>query len=450
MKRLRINHVPVLNVLDLRSLFSPLALYRELETFESFAAVHCVPPPLQLTSLERGTRYHAECLSKTFWHGLLRRVEWPEDGGTLAGCLVPLLNQELDRLSGGDKTERAALEEQLEEELTDAALLEKLDFILKAAQADIRQAVLLLAICELAEVDPRKTAAGDWRELGGDCGAPAAEVPTEAELFPYEGTAYLTTGSQAYKYWCYDKEALEPGADIRTVRLEAKACGNQYAVVRIELHSEASGKCVQCVTLNSGEFRYCTVCRGRIIRFLPDISVSDSLCLSRSDYRSSNIQVLPRDGESWTLNAERVTCFSAGNKSAGFLLVQDGRVNTSFYKESQDYMTRLQLEMLILPVVEVRVCGEGYELLLADGTTVTNLPSGSRTGVPTLESAPPLPEPRGISAVRELALSETGQSAALLMAASTKNRTFFSGAGKAFQVEKDGRVVFNKQPEEGL
>ena len=107
MKRLRINHVPVLNVLDLRSLFSPLALYRELETFESFAAVHCVPPPLQLTSLERGTRYHAECLSKTFWHGLLRRVEWPEDGGTLAGCLVPLLNQELDRLSGGDKTERA-------------------------------------------------------------------------------------------------------------------------------------------------------------------------------------------------------------------------------------------------------------------------------------------------------------------------------------------------------
>lgn len=449
MKRLRINHVPVLNFLDLRSMFSPLALYQELETFEAFAAVHCVPLPLQLFSPERGVRYNAECLSKAFWHGLLRRVEWPEDGGSLAECLVPLLNQELDRLSGGDRTERESLEEQLEEELADAALLEKLDFIMESARAGARQAILLLAICELAEVDPRKTAAMDWRRAEGDCGAPAA-APAEAGSFPYEGTVCLTAGSQTYRYWCYDRETLEPGAEIRTVRLEGKACGNQYAMVRIELYGETSGACIQRLTLNSGEFRYCTACRDRIIHFLPDISVSDSLCLSRSDWRSADIQVAPKDGEPWTLNGERVTSFSAGSKNAGFLLVQDGRVNTGFYREAQDYMTRLQLEMLILPVVEARVCEEGYELLLSDGTTATNLPAGSRTGVPALESRPPLPELRGMSGVEELALSETGQSAALLMAPGGKSRVFFSGAGKAFHMEDGRTAVFTRQSEEGV
>lgn len=444
MKRLRINGVPILNILDLKSLFSPLALYKELNAFEGFAAVHCVPLPLQLTGREDGTRYNAECLTKEFWHRLLCRVDWP--GKNPYECLVTALNQELDGMADGNSEERSALADRLEKEMADAALAEKLDWIMASAKTDVRQTVLLLAICELAEIDPRRTAASDWCKPETAASVPAGKPPV-AGLFPYEGTVCLTAGSQVYKYWSYDGGKLEPGATIQTVRLEARECDNQYAAVRIELYSEAEGKCVQSLTLNSGEFRYCTVCGGRIIRFLPDISVSDDLCLSRSDYRSTDIRVLPKDGEAWPLSAGSVSCFSAGNKAAGFLLVQNGRVNVSFYKAAGDHMTCLQLEMQMLPVVEARVWEEGYELLLEDGTTATNLPSGSRSGVLTLDA--PAVAPVGIAGMRELAISQTGQSAALLMAGNASERVFFSGEGKEFRMQEDGVIVFKNQSEEG-
>lgn len=445
MRHLRINGIPVLNVLDLKNLFSPLALYQELNTFEGFAAVHCVPLPLQLICQESGLRYNAECLTKAFWHRLLCRIDWPNE--TQFECLKSVLNQELDLLAEGNQEERTVFANRLEKELTDAALAEKIDWIMASAETDTRQTMVLLAICELAEIDPRKTAISDWRRPETASSAPT-EKPSVAELFPYEGAAYLTAGSHVYKYWCYDSEKLKPGDTIQTVRLEARECDNQYAVVRIELYSEATGKCIQSLTLNSSEFRYCTVCGGRIVCFLPDISVSDDLCLSRSDYRNVDIQVRPRNGEAWTLNAEHVSCFSAGNKDTGFLLVQNGRVNTSFYKAAQDYITRLQLEMLMMPVVEVHVWEDGYELLLENGTTVTNLPSGSRDGVLTLGSS--LPLLTGHSGLREVALSQSGQSAAFLMAGSTKERVFFFGATEKFDVSKNGVIVFRDQSEESL
>lgn len=445
MKRLRINGIPILNMLDLKNKFLPLALYQELNTFEGFAAVHCVPLPLQLMSQEEEIRYNAKCLTKEFWHRLLCRIDWP--GGTRSECLDSVLKQELDRLADGNQGERSALADRLEREVADAALAEKLDWIQTAAKTDFWQTMLLLAICELAEVDPRKTAAGDWRRPDAVSNG-SAEKQSAAELFTYEGTVYLTAGSRVYKYWCYDDKKLEQGALIQTVRIEAKECDNQYAVVRIELYNRAAGKCLQSLTLNSGEFRYCTVCKGRIIRFLPCISVSDDLCLSRSDYHSEEIRVRPKNGEAWSLDAERVSCFSAGSKDAGFLLVQDGRVNASFYKAAQDYITRLQLEMLVKPVVEARIWEEGYELLLEDGTTVTNFTSGNRTGVVTLDVPPP--SPVGMSGLREVALSQTRQSAALLMAENDKERVFFFGAGDTFQLMEDGTIMFKNYSEDGL
>lgn len=388
MKRFKINQIPILNVLDLKNQFSPLAVYRELNGFKEFAAVHCVPLPLQLVGQEDGTCYNAECLTKEFWHRLLFRLDWPDK--TPSECLALVLQEELDGLADGDQEERSVLADRLDKERADAALEEKLDWIRTAAKTDARQTMLLLAICELAEIDPRRTAVSDWCKSEAVSGE-AMKKSSVAEEFPYEGVACLAAGSHVYKYWCYDDEKLEPGATIQTVRLEAKECENQYAVVRIELYRKATGTCLQSLTLGSGEFRYCTVCKGRIIRFLPSISVSDDLCLSRSDYRRADIQVRPKNGEAWSLEAEHVSCFSAGSRDAGFLLVQDGRVNVNFYKAAQDYVTRLQLEMLVMPVVEARVWEEGYELLLEDGTTVTNLPSGSRSGVVTLD-APLLPE----------------------------------------------------------
>lgn len=456
MKSLQINGAPILNFLDLQSQFSPLALYRELEAFERFAAIHCVPLSLQLTGRENGTRYNAEYLTKAFWQGLLRCVEWPAESMSAEDCLTVLLDRSLSRLAEGDEAALTDAREKLAEEAADAGLAEKLRFIERVAGAerDHRKTVLLLAVCELSEIDPRKTSANDWSvpgEVSGHASAvPAAGTEKNAlasgagpVFFPYDHTAYLTAGSQAYQYWYYDGEVLEPGAKIQTVRLEAKESGNQYAVVRIELYSESTGQCVQSAVLHSGEFRYCSVAQGRVIRFLPAISISDSLCLARSDYRKSDIRVIPKNGEDWILNAEHVSGFSAGGGNKGFILVQDGRINSKFYKDAEDHMVRLQLEMLMLPVIEARVCQEGYEILLGDGTTVSNLPGGGRTGVLTLNTLGrvPLPEVRGLSGVQEAALSETGRSAVALLGGSAGERVCFDGAGKAFQISKDGETT---------
>lgn len=504
MKTLRINGKPILNFLDLQSHFSPSELYRQLEVFEGFAAVHCVPLPLLLTSRESGKRYHAEYLSKEFWHGLLRCVDWPEESSPwecacalMQRLLRPLevkqeealaatqenleklqsnieqqkemivqleaeqeealavareeleelqsdikqQNQTIAQLQETHQKEMAEGLERLRNEQADAELENKLRFIERTAgvEQDCRKAMLLLAVCELAEIDPRKTAPSDWRtpeEVSqNSSGAPVETAGEDPVLFPYEQTAYLATGSQA-KYWHHDSETLNPGAKIQTVRLEAKASENQYAVARIELYSEKTGRRVQSVVLNSGEFRYCTVSCGRIIRFLPAISISDDLCLFRPDYKSPAVQVRPKNGESWTLDAEHITCFSTGPKGTGFLLIQDGRVNTIFYKPAENYITRLQLEMLMLPAVEVRVCREGYEVLLEDGTTVSSFPGGNRSGVSTL--FPALPEVRGLPDVQEAALSETGHSAAALCSTGAQERICFNGADKAFQICEDG------------
>ena len=443
MKTLRINGTPILNFLDLQSQFSPSELYRQLEAFERFAAVHCVPLPLQLTSLESGKRYHAKHLNKEFWHGLLRRVDWPEEGSCAWDCLCTLTGQLLRSLEAEQEEALAAAQNTLREEQADAGLEEKLSFIEHTAGTgqDPRKTVLMLAICELAEIDPRKTAPGDWLVPEGSVRSAfrafAGDAGTEPVSFPYEQTAYLITGSLV-KYWCYDSETLEPCAKIRTVRLEAKASENQYAVARVELYSEKTGRCVRNVMLKSGEFRYCSVSGGRIIRFLPAVSISDDLCLFRPDYKKPEVQVLPKNGESWTLDTEHVTCFSTGPKNTGFLLIQDGQVNTMFYKTAEDYMTRLQLEMLMLPAIEARVCQEGYEILLEDGTTISNLPGGCRSGIPTLY--PALPEVRGLSDVQELALSETRRSAAVLCGAGVQARICFDGVDSVFQISENGGI----------
>lgn len=474
MKTLRINGKSILNFLNLQSQFSPSELYQQLEVFEGFAAVHCVPLPLQLTSREGGKQYHAEYLNKEFWHGLLRCVDWPE-GSSPWECACALMqrllrpleveqeealavareeleelqsdikqqNQAIAQLQETHQKEMAEALERLRNEQADAELENKLRFIERTAgvEQDCRKAMLLLAVCELAEIDPRKTTPDDWRtpedNSRNSSGTPVETAGEDPILFPYEQTAYLATGSQV-KYWHHDSETLNPGAKIQTVRLEAKASENQYAVARVELYSEKTGRCVQSVVLSSGEFRYCTVSCGRVIRFLPAISISDDLCLFRSNYKNPEVQVHPKNGESWVLNAEHVTCFSTGPKNVGFLLIQDGQVNAMFYKATEDYMTRLQLEMLMLPAIEVRVLRQRYEILLEDGTVVSNLPDGRRHRVPTLY--PTLPEIRDLPSVRELALSETGHSAAMLCGAGAKEQICFDGAGSTFQISENGGV----------
>lgn len=441
-KLLKINGTPVLNFVDLQKTFSPTAIYEQLEIFDSFAAVHCVPLPVLLTDRESGNRYIARYLTKEFWHKILRSVQWPQAAGDIDACLDFFLRQEIEEQSKGE--DNSGIKEAVDREMEDAELHQKLCFIAQSAQVgeDYRKAVLLLVISELAEKDARKVEAGGWKKpdsTGQDSQEQVSgDAHTAAIPFTYEETAYLTAGSQVYRYWYHDRDVLSPGEKIRTVRIEAKGSSNQYADVRIELYNEETGQCVQKIVLQKGEYRYCNVAGGRVIKFLPAVSLSDDICLSRSDYGKSEIMVFPKNGESWILNAENVTCFSAGSKEKGFLLIKDGKVNFQFYKEAEDYFTRLQLEIIAMPVVEALVSRQGYELLLEDGSTVTNTEKGVRKDVLTLNDTGryPLPAVTDLSDCREAVFSETRESLAILRSGKEKESIYFAGGNRKFRVQE--------------
>lgn len=452
----RIDGVPVLNFVELQKRFAPLAIYEELKAFDSFAAVHCVPLPLQLR-LEQGekaagVRYNAAFLTKQFWHGVLHITVWPQPLANTQEALAFLkklavrpsegyqskvkndflrdLAVQLDKgdeaeaqpkaiidsdvlekakilkalaaqLDKGDETKAQpkaiidssalkkakigpeTLAQAIGREIRDAQLEAKLGFISDAAEIgdDLRRGLLLLAICELAEIDPRRTDAGEWHR-------DAAEEREEQETipeFPYEKTAYLIPGKQVYRYLYHDEPQLAPGERIRTVRVGVKKSINHDDCVRIELYSEAQERCVQTVELHSGEHRYCNVSRGRIIQFLPTKSSGEGLYLE-ADAAGAGVRVIPDDAESWTLNAENVSCMSAGSRAEGFLMVQNGMVNFMFFKSTKDYLTRMQLEMMPFAAVEVLVANGDYEVLLEDGTTLLGSGGKGRTGVAALNT----------------------------------------------------------------
>lgn len=452
---------PILNFKDLQSRFSPTTLYARLGTFCDFSAIHCVPLPLQLIDGESGKRYNAEYITKQFWQQMLRRMEWPKQAKSAEACLDFLLQdallaeekeQGLQELSQDDEKLRELRQESMKKEVSDAKLYDKLRFIAKtgAADGDHRKAILLLAISELAEVDVLKTGVGDWEEpqppKAGDASAPqkaggASEVGPV--LFPYDHTAYLTAASQAYKYWYHDEDVLAPGAEIRTVKVTANAGGNQYTAVQIELYSTKTKQCLDKITLKNGEYRYCSVSQGRIIKFLPCVSISDDLCLVRPEYDKSDIQVLSSGAEAWTLNGENISSFSADKANRGFLLIQDGRINFQFFKGAEDFFSRLTLEMITIPAVEVCIRQDGYEVLLSDGTTIAENPARKRAGIPTLDLAGryPLPTVTNLPGCKEVAFSESRSSVAVLNNKFSQKNVRFAGKADGLQIREGAAGV---------
>ena len=413
-RTLRIYGAPVLNFRELQQLFSPMELYAQSDIFAGFAAVHCVPIPVILKDSESGETYPAQGCTKKFWHTML----------------LSFLSDE----SCDPQQDFAQLCENYADEVKDADLLRKLDFIREKTgrKDDNKEALILLAICELAEADPEQT---QWSirnqekaedaSNGTGSGLSEADPQETAQItyFPYEQTASLVTG-ETYRYWYHDDEKLKEDAVIQTVKITAAGGLNHYKKARIELCAESTGQCIRVLELNVGEFRYCTVSRGRIIEFLPNLSISDDLCLARPD---SVVRIHPKDRESWNVDGEDVSCFAAGLQSQGFLLVRNGRLNYQLYKGISNFNTRLQLEMIVLPAVGVRISAGGFEVLLEDGTVVSDQAKKRRLNEITLnpDNRFPYPQQEMPAGCRETAVSETGRSRALILEDTESEMVYF-------------------------
>ncbi len=391
---LKLNNIPIWNLMDLQREFSPMAVYDRLQDFCSFARIHCVPLPQVLEGKDPPGLYTAKYFTKSFWYSILTRQEWPEDVASPEECVDTLLHPVYEQELGGNEENALQAEEEKQKflrERMDAAISEKLKHIVESAgftsnARDIRKAVILLAICQLAEVNPLKQSfrSAQPSEVPAlvKTAAPSSQARSKAQSqpnpqmvitdFPFEKTAVLAAAEEPYRYWYHEEPEPQNGSIIHTVCIKAQPGSQSSQVVSIALFSQSTGQCIQEITLQKGEFRYCNVSSGKIIGFLPDAAVCTDLCLTRDSYIADYYTVAPRDTDSWKLNQKGITMVAVGSQQNGFLFLMDGKVSTAFYKPAKDYMVQLQFDMIMTPVVEIQVTADGSRLLLEDGTVLYN------------------------------------------------------------------------------
>lgn len=392
---LKINNHIVLNFVDLQEWFSPWEVYEQRESFAGFAQVHCCPLTTWVRG-ENGAVDAARYLDKSFWLELLTQLS-----GTVTSEAFPepiaIIRKQLELLLEGELQKEEA-NQRILLEMGAMCIEEKLSYIHTSAQLAAEDAAIVaehLALCELAEIDARKQDFRRWipesmAESNHTAPAKKNVIPnksagTQAETgdiaqFPEVDKLVLKTRREAYRYWYHEADTLESGT-IKTVRVEASAKNGRQ--LQIEL-CRADGSVAQTVDMIAGEYRDFNVAANKVIRVLPTLSISDTLCVARKDYASTEITIIPKNAPQWSLNvdsatARKISSFAAGdNTRDGFLYLRNGRLMKGFYKPNENYGVRQQLEMVEDPLVEVRITDGYYELLTQYGEIISNNPK--RTG----------------------------------------------------------------------
>lgn len=149
MKLIRMNGKAILNLYDMQHNFDALALCAQADAFLSFAKIHCLSLP---TLCEGETAMY---VTKNFWYQLLEAMM---DQQTVSAddCFVTW-GRELAEKHVESGMRRNEVLAAVYGEMADMMLPEKLDSLLDADMDDA-QALMLLAICELCEIDVREQA----------------------------------------------------------------------------------------------------------------------------------------------------------------------------------------------------------------------------------------------------------------------------------------------------
>lgn len=365
--RLRLNNTPIWHLIDLQKAFSPLELYEQLPEFLQFATVHCKILESKLKN-ENGT-YKAVYITKEFWLDILNCKQWPKEhsASCLQFFLTSLLEKENEGIAQEDK--RQEIKKAVEAEAYDAQLEKKLNHICTDGKllASSPKAIMLLAICEIAEVDARA-----YHFVPADGSKVVSYGQKQPVLFPQQDEVVYAPNTN-YCFYYHDEETLAADARIRTVTIKAKPStkGNQnkYNQLVIELYSQKENRCVQTVNLKPGTFRRCNVANGRIIKFLPDIGVERGCFLYRKELSSSELTV-KAENRTEKLSLDGLTTFAPLSAQDGCLLVCDGRINTAKCNVALDWTKTMKLQTS-LKVVELAWAGRSLCALTETGNVYT-------------------------------------------------------------------------------
>ena len=426
---LRINNHIVLNFVDLQEWFSPWEVYEQRESFVSFAQIHCCLLTTWVKG-ENGTVDAARYLDKVFWLELLKQYAGIRDSVTFPDALS-VIRRQLEQLLGGEIQKEEA-QKRIFLEMEAMCIEEKLAYIQTSARLTDSELVIAaehLALCELTEIDARKRDFSRWtpsqKTMRQDMCPVSFETEerpeehTDAQLepgdilnFPAVDKLVLKTRREAYRYWYHESDTLESGT-IKTVRVEASAQRGQE--LRIELY-RADGSLAQTVDMVAGEYRDLNTAGDKVVCVLPTLSISDTLCIARKDYASTEITIIPKNAPEWSLNvdsstARKISSFAAGdNTKDGFLYLRSGKLMKGFYKPNENYSIRQQLEMVEDRLVEVRIADGYYELLTEYGEIISNNPN--RAGIKSCVSLYSRDTEQN-PLFRETACSDSGMSTAV-------------------------------------
>jgi len=479
-----INGTGILTLKDLQREFSPWDIYSTLADFVSFVSIHSQPLPIKLSYKDDNglTWEDATYFNKDFWIALLNVRDWSQEPSALK--LMNMFIEEIALVNSGakdsfDKDKNIGIDtEKKKDKCIDynkektAIIAEykaldiekKLQHIVKTARLNdspqnSRISIVLLAICELSEVnaldysfskiESQETLSNDNPYGTKDTKASAISASKQAteedshiSEFPSINDISLLTRDIPYKYWYHSSNKLEPGEIIKTVCVRAKAGSNKYASVIIQLYDDVSNKCVHTLTLASNEYRYCNVAGGKIIKFLPTISMSPDTYLCRSDLTKSAISVCVEGATEWTLDENNIASFGVANNNDGFVLVQNSKLNTVFYKKANDYITKMMMSLIVDPVVEIQLTENGYKVLTSKGETFSNIPSYTpEQKIISLDDYSRYPIPKTnlsqSDETTEISLGHTRDCIMIRSKNSKKNIVFFRSGRKHIHIHRD-------------
>lgn len=385
-----INGTGILTLKDLQREFSPWDIYANLADFVQFASIHSQPLPTKM--LCDGEWTDTKYFNKAFWITLINVHDWPKSSNAVQ--VMNMFVEEIVLVDSGVKDSFAqdknigidiknekdksldysTAKDNIIKEYKALCIEKKLQHIVKTAKLsdsaqNSRTAVILLAICELSEVNALEYS---FSKVEAE---EASQDDSSVSEFPRTNDVLLLTRNNPYKYWYHSSEKLKSGEEIKTVCVRAKAGDNRHAVVTVQLYDDVSKQCVHTLKLSADEYRYCNVAGDKIIKFLPTISMSPDAYLSRNDLTKATISVCAEGADEWTLDEDNVASFGIASNNEGFVFVKNYNLNAVFYKKANDFFVKMMLSLIVDPVVETQLTEEGYKILTSKGEVFSNIPS---------------------------------------------------------------------------
>lgn len=410
---LKVNGHGILNLLDLQRTCPVWQIMGQMEEFRSFAEVHCVPLPLLFTTTD-GKRKRAAYLTKAFWLSLLPS-EPPLKGNLSEKEWVEYI---VGKWAAQYEPDAAVPEEIMREVIIEAEhekIMEKAAALLNLKKQDSNltgnELITILAVCMLAELDMDKIDSFTRGRGTSKGGYPVSHAGTQ--LMPMEmpdnsNRIRLIACSTPYRYFLFEDNRMPDKGIIKTVCVEAVSSQNEFERVIIQVYSEKENKVVWEFNLNKGEYRYCNIIQGKIIKFLPSMCIGKHRCIYRYRYNSSDLIVEDRygGGETKTILEYGGGVSSFGTGAEGDIFICSGSLMLSRYRP---YMSnpavKMKLDGLMMLAecfVEVSILDDKYMLLTDWGGVYSNDGDmDGKSGVVSLEGTDWRMRPEKAWGVRE-------------------------------------------------